>query len=460
MNIGLIGLGSMGLNLAKNIVSKNYKVYAFEKNKKILNKIKNNQIKNLYLSNSVEELINSLPHPRIIMLSLPAVKINDCINQLINLLEPNDIIADLGNSLYLDSIKRHDLLQKHKIKFLGVGVSGGPRGAKNGPAIMAGGSKTAWNKAKHIFEDMAAKNEGKSACCFFGSAGSGHFVKLIHNGIEYALMEGLAEISNILMQAYNMNNDEKANAFKTILQTNSSSFLLRITSEIINAKNNNNQYFVDEVDNLIEQNGTGIWTINAALELGVSIPSIYEAVSTRYLSKNFYSNSKEINEEKNQYDEGFDHREISLEQIIFFNFACSIYQGLNLINESNNWDFFNYKMEDVFKAWSAGCILQGNYLDLISKKFKSSKILNFEFLFNLIEENCSNKLQSIRKFNSKAIELGIPCPVLSSNLAYYDLIFSKHEIGETIQLQRSFFGLHPLKDKSNTNKINPYWTKL
>ena len=121
---------------------------------------------------------------------------------------------------------------------------------------------------------------------------------------------------------------------------------------------------------------------------------------------------------------------------------------------------FDYKIDDVFKAWSAGCILQGNYLNFISQKYKTDKTLNFEFLFNLIEEKCSNKLRSIREFNSNAIKFGLPCPVLSSNLAYYDLIFSKHKIGETIQLQRSFFGLHPIKDKKSNNKIKPYWTKL
>ena len=198
MNIALIGLGSMGYNLAKNMVSKNYQVNAFEKNMLIVENIKNDNIQNLYLLNSIQDLVDKTPSPRIIMLSLPADKIDKCINDLIDHLNPKDIIADLGNSSYLKSMEREKLLSRFNISFLGIGVSGGPRGAKNGPAIMAGGSKNAWEKVKNIFEDISAKNGNESACCYFGSSGSGHFVKLVHNGIEYALMEGLAEISNVL----------------------------------------------------------------------------------------------------------------------------------------------------------------------------------------------------------------------------------------------------------------------
>ena len=238
MNIALIGLGSMGYNLAKNMVSKNYQVNAYEKNKLIVESINNDNIKNLCLLNSTKELIDKTPSPRIILLSLPANKIDECISDLINYLNPKDIIADLGNSLYLHSIEREKLLKDHNISFLGIGISGGPRGAKDGPAIMVGGSKSAWENVRCIFEDISAKIDNKSACCYFGSAGSGHFVKLIHNGIEYALMQGLAEISNILEHAYNMDNDLRAKKFEEILKTQSSSFLLKITSEIISAQNN------------------------------------------------------------------------------------------------------------------------------------------------------------------------------------------------------------------------------
>ena len=224
MNIGLVGLGSMGFNLAKNIISKKYTVHAYEKNEVIINALRNDHIQNLILNDSLEGMLKNLPSPRIIMLSLPADKIDDCINELIKYLKPNDIIADLGNSLYLKSIERYKLLKENNVSFLGIGVSGGPRGAKNGPAIMAGGCKHAWENVNHIFEDIAAKKDNKKACCFFGGPGSGHFVKLVHNGIEYALMEALAEISVILRQAHGINNQDQTNIFKKILKTETSSF--------------------------------------------------------------------------------------------------------------------------------------------------------------------------------------------------------------------------------------------
>ena len=458
MNIGLIGLGSMGYNLAKNLISKDFTVHAFEKNDKIIKKIASDKILKLHLESSLKELCNKTPSPRIIMLSLPANKIDQCIDELTEYLNPNDIIADLGNSLYLKSIERYRRLSDQNIDFLGVGVSGGPRGAKLGPAIMSGGSQDAWKKTKHIFNSIAAKDNNDTACCYFGSAGAGHFVKLIHNGIEYALMESLAEISCVLMNAFNMDQENQANALKKILNTETSSFLLEITSKVLNAKNDADQYFIDQIDNEIGQNGTGTWTINAALELGVSIPSIYSAVSTRSSSNYFNYKKKELL--SNDKKPLLDFNDINLEEIIFFNFACSLYQGLTLIEASNKWDYFDFKLKDIFKAWSAGCILQGKYLKLMSTEYNQKNKLDLNFLYNIIHKKTSENLLSIRKFNAAAINLAIPSPVLSANLAYYDLMFSEHKIGETIQLQRSFFGLHPLKEKETNKVLKPYWTKL
>ena len=265
---------------------------------------------------------------------------------------------------------------------------------------------------------------------------------------------------SILDNFYNLNNDIIAKKLKDVLKTNYSSFLLRITSEIINAKNDKDQYFINEINPEIGQNGTGIWTIKAALDLGVAIPSIYEAVSARFNSKNFnYNYQQKLNNKKYSLNKKKDN-EIFLEQIIFFNFACSIYQGLNIIEESNKWDFFDFKIEDVLRSWSAGCILQGKYLEIISKEFLKRKKIDPQYLHDLIKTNCSNQLKPVREFNTNAIKMGITCPVLSANLAYYDQMFSNHNIGEIIQLQRSYFGLHPIREKKNNNKINPYWTNL
>jgi 6-phosphogluconate dehydrogenase len=271
-------------------------------------------------------------------------------------------------------------------------------------------------------------------------------------------MEALAEISIILNKAYKLNSSEQVSKLKEVLDTTSSSFLLEITSKVLDAKNENNVNFIDLVDNHIGQNGTGVWTINAALDLGVSIPSIYSAVSTRSSSQ-YFNYDTGVNLSYDDLKNNLNVNDINLEEIIFFNFACSIFQGLNLIKESNRYDFFDFNLQDVFIAWSAGCILQGEYLKFISKEFNINKDLNYKFLYELISKKCPD-IDQIRDFCSTAIKLGIPSPVLSANLAYYDLVFSNHKIGETIQLQRSYFGLHPLKQKNDKDAVKPYWTKL
>ena len=195
--------------------------------------------------------------------------------------------------MYLKSIDRHEYLKSYDICFLGVGVSGGPGGALSGPAIMVGGSKKAWKETKHIFNSIAASNGHNIACNYFGSPGSGHFVKLVHNGIEYALMGTLAETTNILMKAFGKSQNDQSNELNKLLNTNSSSYLLELTSKVLNAQNKDNQFFIDQIDSKIDQNGTGIWTVNAALELNVSIPAIYSALSTRSISSKFNFNGNQ-----------------------------------------------------------------------------------------------------------------------------------------------------------------------
>ena len=337
-------------------------------------------------------------------------------------------------------------------------MSGGPEGALSGPAIMVGGSKKAWKETKHIFNSIAASNGHNIACNYFGSPGSGHFVKLVHNGIEYALMGTLAETTNILMKAFGKSQNDQSNELNKLLNTNSSSYLLELTSKVLNAQNKDNQFFIDQIDSKIDQNGTGIWTVNAALELNVSIPAIYSALSTRSISSKFNFNGNQETNISNK-KELVDFNEINLEEIIFFNFACSLYQGLDLINTSNKWDDFNFNIGDVFKVWNSGCILQGKYLEYIASEYAINKEFNLNFLYKIISNKTSDNLSSIRKFISIASKNSIPSPVLSANLNYFDLVFSKHNIGETIQLQRSFFGQHPLREKKGNKIIKPYWTK-
>ena len=450
IDIGFIGLGSMGYNLALNLISKGFIIHGYDPN---FNKKK---VDNLLIYSSIKNLCSSIKSlPKIIMLSLPSTEIDRTILELIKRMKKNDIVVDLGNSFYLDSIKRYNLLKKSNLNFLAVGVSGGPLGAKNGPSIMAGGSNKAWKKIKNVFETMAAKDKTQTSCVYFGGPGNGHFIKMIHNGIEYAFMQALAEISLILQKTFCLNYFQQKQIFQSLLKTDVSCYLIQVTSEIICAKSNN-RIFIDIIDNQIGQNGTGNWTIKTALDLGVSVPTIYSALSTRMLSKNFQKNSKIINEIKKQKNIRINQRTIT--DIIMFVFSCAMYQGISVIDAFNKNHTLNIDIDDVFKAWFNGSILQGRFLRVFFKNFNKHKICEKESLYKFINSQIISNLDDARKLIGISNSLSIPIPVISSSFNYYDTLFTNHKIGEITQLQRSFFGQHPLKSKNNLI-LEPFWTK-
>jgi len=448
MKISIIGLGSMGYNLTRNLISKGFLVSAYEKNINTVSDDIVTDLKGLTLKSSMKDLCSEYTGNQLVLLSVPATSVDQCIDDLANLLSPGDIVADLGNSLHSKSVLRSDFLAKRKIDFLGIGVSGGPRGAHLGPAIMAGGSKRARNETKHIFESMAAKRNNTSACQYFGLPGNGHFIKAVHNGIEYALMAILAEISNVLMDGFGLERGSCAQRLAKILNSFTSSFLLDLTSQAVGMKSTDNKYLLDLVDHQIGHNGTGQWAVNAALDLGVSVPSIYSALSTRLLSNNF--NFKRTTDAKAQKHERKSSHidDLEMEEIIFFNFACALFQGLHLIEQYKKDISADFDISAVFKAWSAGCILQGKYLDFISAEFESYQSLDFSFLEILLNKKSTANRASIRKFISIANSMAIPIPTLSATIGYHDQIYSTHKLGEITQLQRHLFGDHPIKKHS------------
>jgi 6-phosphogluconate dehydrogenase len=448
MKICIIGLGSMGYNLTRNLISKGFSVWAYEKN---INTVRNDSeidLKGLTLKSSMQDLCSEYADKQLVLLSIPSHSVDQCIDGLANLLSPGDIVADLGNSLYSSSVLRSDFLAKRKIEFLGIGVSGGPRGAHLGPAIMAGGSIRAWNETKHIFEAMAAKRNTTIACQYFGLPGNGHFIKAVHNGIEYALMAILAEICNVLMAGFGLDRDSCAQRLAKILNSSTSSFLLDLTSQAVCMKGTDNKYLLDSVDHQIGHNGTGQWTINAAMDLGVSVPSIYSALSTRLLSNNFnFKRMSDVKAQK-QTKKLTNVDDLDIEEIVFFNFACGLFQGLHLIEEYKKELSADFGISAVFKAWSAGCILQGKYLDFISSEFESYLSIDFFFLERILNKKCTKNRESVRKFIAIANSMAIPTPTLSATMGYHDQIYSTHKLGEITQLQRHLFGGHPIKKYS------------
>lgn len=438
----------MGYNLTRNLISKGFLVSAYDNDLSTVRDDSGIDLKGLTLKSSMQDLCSEYTDNQLVLLSIPAISVDQCIDDLANLLSPGDIVADLGNSLHSESVLRSDFLAERQIDFLGIGVSGGPRGAQLGPAIMAGGSRRAWNETKHIFESIAAKRNNSSACQYFGLPGSGHFIKAVHNGIEYALMAILAEISNVLVDGFGLERDRCAERLSKMLNSFTSSFLLDLTAQVVCMKSTDNKYLLDLVNHQIDHNGTGQWTVNAALDLGVSVPSIYSALSTRLLSKHFNftkatsAKGKVHQSKSNQIDD------LDMEEIIFFNFACALFQGLYLIEQYKKELSADFDISTVLNAWSAGCILQGKYLDFIGSEFGSYQSLDFSFLEDILNKKIAENRASIREFISFANKMGIPTPTLSATLGYHDQIYSTHKLGEITQLQRHLFGGHPIKKHS------------
>ena len=450
IEIGIIGLGAMGYNFGLNLISKGYIIHGYDKN---FNKSK---VKNLKIYPSISKLYDAInSSPKVIMLSLPNNTVDKTILKLIKIMNKNDILVDLGNSFYLDSVERSEVLKKFNLNFLGIGVSGGPTGARNGPSIMVGGSKKAWFQLNHLLKSVAAKENNQTSCVYFGGPANGHFIKMVHNGIEYAFMQTLAEVSTILSKVYCINYVKQKEIFKSFLNTNISCYLLKVTSEIISAKSKN-KFFIDEIDFTIGQNGTGNWTVKSALDLSVSVPTIYSALSTRNLSKDFniYSNNIEINNS----DKNVKINQSILIDLIMFVFSSALFQGISMINAYNENFSDKIKFRDVFKAWANGSILQGKFLNIFFKKLKNKKTIDKSYLKEFISSQLKSDLLKTRSLINISNNLSIPLPVITSSFNYYDTLFTSHKIGEIIQLQRSYFGQHKLKDKKN-NIFIPKWVK-
>ena len=453
MEISIIGLGSMGFNLALNLVSKGYKILAYDSNKNVINKIKSKPNANIKLFTSIKGLCSNSSKQKLILISLPHDVIDKCIDELILYLNKDDIIADLGNSFFLDTRKRFQKVQENHFHFLGIGVSGGPNGAKEGPSIMVGGSKTAWKKIKNIFIDISAKKDNIPACGFFGNPGNGHLIKMVHNGIEYAFMQTLSEVYMILANLFNLKNTEQNIVFSKLSNTNIGCYLLDTTSKVI-SKKKKKSFYLDIVNNEIDYNGTGNWTINTALSYQVSIPSIYAAVSTRLLSGDFQIKAKG----KKSSAIALKLNENDIHDIVLFSFSCAMFQGLSILLKANQKEKLKIDLNEVFKAWSAGCILQGKFLNLFRYEFLKTRKLDYNFLFNFISKKTKGNLLKTRKLISFSNENKTPTPVISSSLNYYDSVFSTHKIGEITQLQRNYFGKHQLKTNNGKKMISPKWT--
>ena len=439
--IGLIGLGVMGKNIALNLSDNGVAIKAFNDSKEKLEEIKKEFSDTFEGHTDVNNLINSLSKPRTILLMVPSGKATkDVIEKIKDLLDEGDLVIDGGNSFYLDSEENGLALEQKKIKFMGMGVSGGEEGARNGPAIMVGYKNKISEDLKNTLSAISAKTD-QDCIGFYEGYGSGHFIKMVHNGIEYAEMQLIAEIYEILRRS-KKTNEEIANFFDNLKEENRSSYLIEITSKILRQKKDE-VYVLDEIKPFASNKGTGKLTVETSLNLKVPTPSIYAAYDARVQSNN-----------KNDWDEINMESEVTSEEdlsnCLYFGRVASMIQGLELIAKH----MVNINFGTVLNNWMGGCIIRSNLLKELNVVSSASK----DFLGDLkLNKIFKDNLVSTKKIISEAVLNDISIPVLSASLNWYLNLRSSSNPSNLIQAQRDFFGRHKVQLVDSEEDVNIDW---
>lgn len=466
-DLGLIGLAVMGENLVMNMESKGFTVSVYNRS---TNKVKNfvegrAKGKNIVGAYSLEELVDQLEKPRKVMMMVKAGQpVDDFIEKLIPLLEPGDIIIDGGNSHYPDSERRTKYVESKGLLFIGTGVSGGEEGALNGPSMMPGGSPAAWPFVKPIFQGISAKVEDGSPCCeWVGNGGAGHFVKMVHNGIEYGDMELISEVYQFMRDYMKMSNEEMAEVFSEWNKGELDSYLIEISSEILAYKNEEGEAVLDLILDAAGQKGTGKWTAISALDEGISLTLIAEAVFARCLSA-----IKEERVAASKVLRGpvptFEGDKVAvledLRKALYASKIVSYAQGYALMRASAKTYGWDLKFGDIALMWRGGCIIRSAFLGDIKKAFDKNPDLDNLLLDDFFKAEVDKAQEGWRRVITAAVQNGIPTPAMSAALAYFDGYRCANLPANMIQAQRDYFGAHSYErvDKPRGEFFHTNWT--
>src|ERR1044071_3849733 len=466
-DIALIGLAVMGQNLILNMNDHGFTVVAFNRTVSKVDDFLNKEAKGTKVigAHSLEEMVGLLKKPRRVMLMVKAGQpVDEFIELLAPLLEPGDIIIDGGNSLFQDSIRRCKYLESKGLLFIGTGVSGGEEGARHGPSIMPGGSPAAWPHVKDIFQSIAAKVEDGTPCCdWVGENGAGHYVKMVHNGIEYGDMQLICEAYNLMRNGLGMTADQMAPIFAEWNKGELDSYLIEITSHILAFKDTDGQALVDKILDTAGQKGTGKWTVISSQDLGIPITLIAEAVYSRCISA---LKSERVAAAKKLKGPApkikGDHKEFieSIRKALYASKIISYAQGYMLMRAAASEYNWNLNYGGIALMWRGGCIIRSVFLGDIKKAFdkksKLSKLMLDPFFKKAIKE-CQ---PSWRNVVAIAAKKGIPVPAFSTALAFYDAYRSERLPANLLQAQRDYFGAHTYEriDKPRGEFFHTNWT--
>ncbi len=426
-NIGMVGIGVMGENLVLNMENKGYSVSVFDLDKGKIDNFINGRARGKKITGcySKEDLVESLEKPRKIMMMVPAGNaVDGLIESLLPHLAKGDILIDGGNSHFPDTTRRTKYLESKGMLFVGAGVSGGEEGALNGPSIMPGGSNEAWPAVKAILQSIAAKVDNGVPCCdWIGEDGAGHFVKMVHNGIEYGDMQLICEAYQVMKDLLGMSNEEMHNVFKEWNEGELNSYLIEITSDILAFKDEDGNYLVDKILDKAGQKGTGKWTVISSLDSAVPLTLITESVFARILSS---IKSERVNASKilNGPVLKFRGDKINfiehLKKALYAAKIISYTQGYELMRAAANEYKWNLNYGGIALMWRGGCIIRSIFLAKIKEAFDKNPKLTNLLLAPFFKEKIVSSQESFRKIVSEAVLNGIPVPAMSSALAYYD----------------------------------------
>ncbi len=467
-DIGLIGLAVMGQNLVLNMNDHGFKVAVFNRTVSKVDDFIANEAKGTQVvgAHSVEELAALLKRPRRIMLMVKAgSSVDQTIEHLLPVLEPGDIIIDGGNSLFTDSNRRTKDLAAKGILFIGTGVSGGEEGARRGPSIMPGGNPAAWPHVKEIFQAISAKVEDGTPCCdWVGENGAGHYVKMVHNGIEYGDMQLICEAYDLLQRGMGLTADELHDVFEEWNKGELDSYLIEISRDIFATKDEDGQPLVDKILDTAGQKGTGKWTVISSLDLGQPVTLIGESVFARCLSA-----LKNERVEASRILVGPASKAVTGDRAAFIEqVRCALYcskiisyaQGYMLLRAAAKENGWNLNMGGIALMWRGGCIIRSRFLGKIKEAFDKNPALE-NLLLDSFFFSALNQYQALwRKALVHAVEAGIPTPAFSTALAFFDGYRTGRLPANLLQAQRDYFGAHTYErvDKPRGQFFHTNWT--
>ena len=465
-DIGLIGLAVMGQNLVLNMNDHGYTVAVFNRTVSKVDDFLNGPAKGTRVigTHSIEEMISKLKRPRRVMLMVKAGEpVDEFIQLCLPYLEPGDILIDGGNSLFTDTNRRCQELKEKGILYIGAGISGGEEGARHGPSIMPGGDPEAWPAVKEIFQKISAKAEGEPCCDWVGDQGAGHYVKMVHNGIEYGDMQLICEAYSLLKEGLHYGPQELKNTFIEWNKGDLDSYLIEITSQIFGFKDENGGELLDKILDVAGQKGTGKWTVINALDLGMPLTLISEAVFARCLSalkEERTTASTLLKGPETSFTgdaKAFTH---AIRQALYASKIISYAQGFMLMQQAAKDYQWRLNYGAIALMWRGGCIIRSQFLGKIKEAFTNNPKLKNLLLDDYFREEIQERQKGWRQVVSKAVELGIPTPCFSTALAFYDGYRTERLPANLLQAQRDFFGAHTYErtDKPRGQFFHSNWT--